>query len=141
MNYENCKKMKIYVLHGFAPDPSEQCICTFADVFSSEADAREKLLEIKNDTEMLLEDSHNNGCLDYYSVEHHNVMHNQYTLGSFNAKASISPGNKKHEGMWRNWSAISLESSYCVNPNDVCLKLQRASDFTVASISIGIKEI
>ncbi len=55
--------MKIYVLRGFAPDPSEQCICTFADVFVSEAEARAKLLEIKNDTEMLLEDCHSNGGL------------------------------------------------------------------------------
>lgn len=133
--------MKIYVLRGFAPDPSEQCICTFADVFVSEAEARAKLLEIKNDTEMLLEDCHSNGGIDYYSVDHRNVMHNQYTLGSLDVKVTISPGKEKHEDMWRKWSVASLESSYCVSPRDVNLNIKRATDFTVASISISIKEI
>lgn len=133
--------MKIYVLKGYAPDPSEQCICTFSDVFVSDAEARAKLLEIKNDTEMLLEDCHSNGCLDYYSIDHSNVMHNQYTLGGINAKATISPGKQKHEDMWRRWSVASLENSYCVSTRDVSLNIKRPTGFTIASISISIKEV
>ena len=90
---------------------------------------------------MLLEDCHSNGGIDYYSVDYRNVMHSQYTLGSLYVKATISPGKEKHEDMWRNWSVASLESSYCFSPRDVNLNIKRAADFTVASISISIKEI
>lgn len=133
----------LYVLSGYAPDLSEQCLCTFAEVYTDAEEARNMMTKIKEETEMLLEDCYDECSLEYYSVDHHNVRHNPYTLGSFVAKATISHDNKKHLEMWRDWSTLSLEGStgLLIRPSDVNLDIDRPSDFTVAAISISIKVI
>lgn len=135
--------MRIYVLGGFAPDPAEQCVCTLAEVFTDEDKARERFNEIKRDVEELLEDNYSNGRLAYYSVDSHEVRHNEYTLGDFSAKASITPGNDKHVDMWRDWSTINIGTGcgFMIDSSNVGLELLRPSDFKVASISISVKEI
>ena len=135
--------MKIYVLGGFAPDPSEQWVCTLAEVFTEEDNARERLNEIKNEVEALLEDNYDNGRLEYYSIHSHEVKHNSNTLGSFVAKAAITPGNEKHVDMWRDWSTFNIGtgSAFCIDSDNVGLMLSKTSDFEVASLSISVKEI
>lgn len=135
--------MRIYILRGYAPDPAEQGIAIFAEVYSSEDVALKKLAEIKKDVEDLLEDNFENGRLEYYSVDHHSVKHNPYTLGNLSAKAIISAGKHKHEDMWRDWSTVALEtqSGFFIRPDDISLKIDRSAEFSIASISINIKEI
>lgn len=135
--------MKIYVLGGFAPDLAEGCVGTLSEVFTDENKAIERFNEIKEDVENLLEDNYENGRLEYYSVDCHEVRHNKYSLGSLNAKASLSPGKKEHIDMWRDWSTfnIGIGSGFCINHQNIELTLDRSLDFTVAAIGISVKEI
>lgn len=136
-------RMKIYVLRGYAPDPTEQGQAVFSNIYTNEEDALRKLAEIKKDVLDLLEDNFDNGRLEYYSVDHHSVKHNPYTLGSLSAKVTISSGNQKHEDMWRDWSTVALEtrSGFFICPEDISLKIDRSAEFSVASITIDIKEM
>lgn len=135
--------MKIYVLGGFAPDLADGCVGTLSEVFTDEDKARERFNEIKRDIEDLLEDNYENGRLEYYSVDCHEVRHNQYSLGSLNAKATLAPGNNKHIEMWLDWSTfnIGVSSGFSINHQNIGLVLDRPSDFTVAAIGISIQEI
>lgn len=135
--------MKIYILSGFAPDLSEQCTCILSEVFTDEDKARKRFLDIKSEVEAMLEGCHENGECEFYSTDCHEVRHNPYTLGRFSAKASITPGNKKHVGMWRDWSSLNIGggSGFSIYPKNVSLNFDRTSDFSVASFGISIKEI
>lgn len=135
--------MNIYVLSGFAPNLQEQCVCTLAEVFTEEEKARKRFHELKEEVVELLESSHEIGALEYYSIDCHEVMHNPYTLGSFSAKATITPENVKHVEMWRGWSTLNIGcgSGFSIYPQNVSLTFDRTSDFSVASFSIAVKEI
>lgn len=134
--------MKIYVLGGYGIDLSEQCPCSYSEVFTDESKARERIAEMKAEVEELLEDCYKNGDLEYYSVEHRQVHHNKFTLGCLSVKVTISPNNNEHAEFWKQWSQIGLGSGFgmCIDANDVCLKLDRSKDFPLVSLSIQVKE-
>lgn len=134
--------MIIYVLSGFAPDPVEQTLCTLAEVFTDENKARETLNEIKKLVEGLLEDNYDNGRLEYYSVESREVRHNKFTLGGLLAEVTISPGNERHQDMWRDWSTATIGTGCCcISTNDVSLNLGKNTTFRIAAVSLSIKEV
>lgn len=135
--------MKIYILNGFAPDPTEQSLSTLAEVFTEEAKARQRFAEIKEEIETLLEEEHENGRLEYYSVDSHEVRHNAHSLGSLVAEVTITPGNEHHVNMWRDWSTLNIGvgSGFSIDTDNVGLVLSRSSYFRIASLGISIKEI
>lgn len=135
--------MKIFILNGFAPDLSEQSISTLAEVFTDETKALARYKELKEEIETLLEGEYENGRLEYYSVDCHEVKHNKHTLGNLVAEVTIAPGNDNHVDMWRDWSTlnIGLGSGFCIEPDHVYLAPTRSSYFRIASFSISIKEI
>lgn len=135
--------MKIYVLGGFAPDLSEQCLCTLSEVFNDEGKARERFDEIKREVEELLEYNYADGRIEYYSIDSNEVRHNSYTLGSLVATASIVPGKEDQVNMWREWSVLSIGvvSGNCICSKDVKLDIAHPVDFKVAAFGISVKEI